>query len=135
MTSRSLRLGNSRLKLEGRNWLLQMVKDVEIALQIGVHFQNVHAPHHQPGRVQQRLRARQACQTQLESHHNLSLLFWPKLPKPQLEMHFSKSTALVVVGLEFFLALRGLKQLKTEFVVTAPASAKRASYGYDWRHC
>ena len=31
----------------------------------------------------------------------------------------TKSTALVVVGLEFFLALRGLKQSETEFVVAA----------------
>ena len=31
----------------------------------------------------------------------------------------TKSTALVVVGLEFFFALRGLKQSETEFVVAA----------------
>ena len=91
---------------------------VEIALQIGVHFQNVHAPHHQPGRVQQRLRARQACQTQLESHHNLSLLFWPKPPKPQLEMHFSKSAVffMCLIWLKFFF---GFAWLEANFVVAA----------------
>ena len=37
---------------------------------------------------------------------------------------FSKSAALVVVGLEFFLALRGLKHLKIEFVVAATSSTR-----------
>ena len=32
-------------------------------------------------------------------------------------MHFSKSTALVVVGLEFFSACIGLMQVKSDFVV------------------
>ena len=73
-----------------------MVKDVEIALQIGVNFQKVNAPHHQLGRVRQRRQGqaqgrRQARQTQLQSHHNSSLLSRAKQPKPQLEMSFFKS--------------------------------------------
>ena len=114
MTSRSLRLGNSRLKLEGRNWLLQMVKDVEIAVRIGVHFQKVNAPHHQLGRVRQRLQAMQGHQIQLQSHHNSSLLFGAKQPKPQLEMHFSKSAVffMCLIWLEFFFGFAWLEAVE-----------------------
>ena len=54
---------------------------------------------------------RQARLVQLQSQHNSSLLFKAKLPGPQLEMHFSKSAALVQVAQEFFMALIGLKRI------------------------
>ena len=129
MTSRSLQLRNLRLKFEDPNLLLQMVKDGRNCPQ---KFKVLHKftqeqllsrwkQQPQQGQVQGH---GQAGLIHLQSHHNSSLLFWAKQPKPQLEMHFSKSAALVVVGLEFFLAFRGLKQSETEFVVAATSSTR-----------
>ena len=51
-----------------------------------------------------------------------SLLLGANEPGPQLEMPFSKFAASVQVTQEFFMALIGLKQRKTNFVVAATSS-------------
>ena len=130
MTSRSLRLGNSRLKFEGRNLLLQMVKDVEIVHKWSSFCTNS---------------LRSSSYNDGNNSHNYSQFIgkgksaWNTFKVTTIQVyclrlsnlsHSLRCTFLSLLsflcalfGLKFFLALIGLKQSKTDFVVTASLRA------------
>ena len=110
--------------------MMKVVKDPQIEVEIPSHFHKVPSKQHQSQGKQQPLAGqalglRQARLEHLQSHHNSSLLFGAKSPKPQLGLHFFKSAALVVVGLEFFFGFAWLEAVENRICCRSKIFGKK----------